>query len=63
MNTFKLSKMKRFNLMNKEELVDDLNFSFILYLHEKNKYKDFFEKSILDIDDINENKKLLNMSV
>ena len=62
-NTFKLSKMKRFNLMNKEELVDDLNFSFILYLHEKNKYKDFFEKSILDIDDINENKKLLNMSV
>ena len=49
--------------MNKEELVDDLNFSFILYLHEKNKYKDFFEKSILNIDDINENKKLLNMSV
>ena len=42
-----------------EDLNEDLNFSFILDLYEKNKYNEFFE----DFDEINENEKFLNLTI
>ena len=58
-NTLKIMKIKKFNKINIEDLNDDLNYSFILDLYEKNRYDEFFE----DFDEIYENEKLLNMTI
>ena len=58
-NTLKIMKIKKFNRINIEDLNDDLNYSFILDLYEKNRYDEFFE----DFDEIYENEKLLNMTI
>ena len=58
-NNLKITKTKKFNRINVEDLNEDLNFSFILDLYEKNKYNEFFE----DFDEINENEKFLNLTI
>ena len=58
-NNLKITKIKKFNRINVEDLNEDLNFSFILDLYEKNKYNEFFE----DFDEINENEKFLNLTI
>ena len=58
-NTLKIMKIKKFNRINIEDLNEDLNYSFILDLYEKNRYDEFFE----DFDEIYENEKLLNMTI
>jgi hypothetical protein len=58
-NNMKITKTKKFNRINVEDLNEDLNFSFILDLYEKNKYNEFFE----DFDEINENEKFLNLTI
>ena len=58
-NNMKITKIKKFNRINVEDLNEDLNFSFILDLYEKNKYNEFFE----DFDEINENEKFLNLTI
>ena len=58
-NTLKIMKIKKFNKINIEDLNDDLNYSFILDLYEKNRYDEFFD----DFDEIYENEKLLNMTI
>jgi hypothetical protein len=58
-NTLKIMKIKKFNRINIEYLNEDLNYSFILDLYEKNRYDEFFE----DFDEIDENEKLLNMTI
>ena len=58
-NTLKIMKIKKFNKINPEDLNDELNYSFILDLYEKNRYDEFFE----DFDEIYENEKLLNMTI
>jgi hypothetical protein len=58
-NNLKITKLKKFNRINIENLNEDLNFSFILDLYEKNKYNEFFE----DFDEINENEKFLNLTI
>ena len=58
-NTLKIMKIKKFNKINIEDLNEDLNYSFILDLYEKNRYDEFFE----DFDEIYENEKLLNMTI
>ena len=58
-NNLKITKIKKFNRINFEDLNEDLNFSFILDLYEKNKYNEFFE----DFDEINENEKFLNLTI
>jgi len=58
-NTLKIMKIKKFNKINIEDLNDDLNYSFILDLYEKNRYNEFFD----DFDEIYENEKLLNMTI
>ena len=62
-NTLKISKIKKYNKLKIEELNDNLNYSFILDLAEKNKFDEFFEKIYSDTDEINESKKALNMSI
>ena len=58
-NTLKIMKIKKFNRINIEDLNEDLNYSFILDLYEKNRYDEFFD----DFDEIYENEKLLNMTI
>ena len=62
-NTLKISKIKKYNKLKIEELNDNLNYSFILDLAEKNKFDEFLEKIYSDTDEINESKKALNMSI
>ena len=62
-NNLKIAKIKKFNKVNIEELKEDLNYSLILDLHEKNKFDGLIEKIHPDIDEIYENKKKLNMSI
>ena len=59
MNNLKIMKVKKFNRINPEDINDDLNYSFILDLYEKNKHDEFFE----DFDEIYENEKILNMVI
>ena len=58
-NTLKIMKIKKFNRINIEDLNEDLNYSFILDLYEKNRYDEFFD----DFGEIYENEKLLNMTI
>ena len=58
-NNLKIMKIKKFKKINPEDLNDDLNYSFILDLYEKNRYDEFFE----DFDEIYENEILLNMTI
>ena len=65
-NKFKISKHKKIKKENLEELNDsseNMDYSLILDLMEKNKYEEFIEKIYPDIDEINENKNILNMSI
>ena len=66
-NKIKISKQKKIKKEKIEEFSDindnNMNFSLILDLMEKNKYEEFIEKIYPDIDDINENKNILNMSI
>ena len=65
-NKFKISKHKKMKKENLEELNDsseNMDYSLILDLMEKNKYEEFIEKIYPDIDEINENKNILNMSI
>ena len=63
LNNLKILKIKKFNKVNIEEINEELNYSFIFDLHEKNKCEEFKEKIFPDIVEIYENKKKLNMSI
>ena len=58
-HNLKITQIKKVNRINIEDLNEDLNFSFILDLYEKNKYEEFFE----DFNEINENEKFLNLTI
>ena len=64
-NKLKFYRINRLNIIksDEEELKDNLNYSYILDLVEKNKYEDFIEKIYSDIDDIKRQKQILNMSI
>ena len=66
-NKLKISKQKKIGKDNVDEINDisdnNMNFSLILDLIEKNKYDEFIEKIYPDIDEISENKNILNMSI
>ena len=64
-NKLKFYRINRLNIIksDEEELKDNLNYSYILDLMEKNKYEDFIEKIYSDIDDIKRQKQILNMSI
>ena len=63
-NKIKLSKIKNINELN-DEILDEnnLDYSIILDLIEKNKFEEFIEKIYPDYFTINETKKILNMSI
>ena len=62
-NNLKITKIKKYNKTNTEELKDDLNYSFILDLVSKNKFNELLEKINSDTEEISEYKKVLNMSI
>ena len=64
-NKLKFYRINRLNIIksDEEELKDNLNYSYMLDLVEKNKYEDFIEKIYSDIDDIKRQKQILNMSI
>ena len=48
---------------NSDESFDDLNYSKVLDIQERHLYDEFIEKMYSDVDEINENAKILNMSI
>ena len=62
-NSFKLPKRNREINSSKDNSDCDLNYSIILDLIDKKMYKEFIENIYYDIDEINENAKILNMSI
>ena len=63
-NKIKISKIKNINELNDEELNNNnLDYSRILDIIEKNKFVEFIEKIYPDYYNIDENKKILNMSI
>ena len=75
-NNIKISEKTITNNFNKDKLnlkensdsdddndFDDLNYSKILDIQERNQYNEFIERIYSDIDEITENTKILNMSI
>jgi len=63
-NKIKISKIKNINELNDEELNENnLDYSRILDIIEKNKFVEFIEKIYPDYYNIDETKKILNMSI
>ena len=63
-NKIKISKIKNINELNEEELNDNnLDYSRILDIIEKNKLVEFIEKIYPDYYNIEESKRILNMSI
>ncbi len=48
---------------NETSEINNLDYSIIVDLIEKNKYKEYIGDIYSDIDEINENSKILNMSI
>ena len=62
-DNIKITKIRKFNKINIEELNDEMNYSLILDLRDKNKCHELIEDIYPDFDDNSENNKILNMSI
>ena len=63
-NNLKLFKEIEENISSKESSENNiLNYSIILDLIQKKMFKEYIEEIYSDIDEINENAKILNMSI
>ena len=62
-DNIKITKIRKFNKINIEELNEEMNYSLILDLRDKNKCHELIEDIYPDFDDNSESNKLLNMSI